>query len=674
MRELSIDIETFSDVDLKSSGVYRYAESAAFEVLLFAFTYGGAPRVIDLANGEKIPDRVIQDMKDPAVKKTAHNAAFERVCLSKHLGQVLDPSSWFCTMALCAQMGLPLSLDQAASALKLEEGKMAEGKPLIRFFCMPCKPTLKNNQRTRNLPEHAPGKWEIFKKYCAQDVVVEQAIKNKIDFEFPETEKAIWNLDQKINDTGVLLDPVLVRNAIKFDLAFADQLTKECANLTGLFNPNSVAQIKDWILEETGEEVKSLNKETVPVLIKNAPTDTIKRVLELRQQMSKTSVKKYLAMHRHICKDQRFRGIVQYYGARTGRFAGRGVQVHNLPKNSMSDLDLARQIVKAGDIQVAEMCYSNIPSTLSELIRTAFVAPAGSRLIPSDFSAIEARVLAWLAGEQWRLDVFNTHGKIYEASAAHMFKVPLEAVTKASDYRQKAKIAELALGYQGSVGALLQMGAVKMGVCDAVMADAEKKWPEIRITSGLWGTLEEYKDYRIEKELKNLVDQWRAANQKIVDYWYEIGNAAVYAVESGEIVGLKHGIFMYVKKDIFLIKLPSGRCLAYQSPKLKAGKYGEVLTFMGVDKTWHRQDTYGGKLVENIVQAVARDLLADAMIRVDAAGYKIVLHVHDEIVPEMPYGQGSAEEIKNIMSQPISWAKGLPLGADAYETEYYKKD
>lgn len=649
MRTLAIDIETYSSADLKSCGVYKYTEAEDFEILLFGYRITNSLQtyVVDLASGETLPYEVLIALTDPYYKKTAHNAAFERTCIAKHFGLTLPPDQWECTMAKAAQLGLPLALAQVTTALGIEDGKMSEGKKLIRYFSIPCKPTKKNGMRTRNLPEHDPEAWLSFKEYCAQDVRAEQQVREKISFfEIPAMEREVWNLDQQINDRGILLDPHFVNNAIKFDTAFADKLTQEAALISGLKNPNSVAQLKEWLLEETGETVTSLNKETIPALLKSVTSEAATRMLELRGQMAKTSVKKYASMQKIICKDSRARGIHQYYGAnRTGRWAGRLVQPQNMPKNSLPDLDLARQLVKDGDLDMMEMIFGNVPATISELIRTSFIAKPGHRFIVADFSAIEARVIAWLAGEKWRMGVFATHGKIYEASGAHMFKVPIETVTKGSPLRDKAKIAELALGYQGGVGALLKMGAIKMGLT--------------------------------EEELPGLVNKWRAANKKIVQFWYDVGEAAVWAVqEPGTPVGIDCGIKFEVKNSILWIKLPSGRKLAYQQPKIADGKFGDVVTYMGLDQTtkqWKRQETYGGKLVENIVQATARDLLAEALLKV-SAHYDIVLHVHDELVVEAEYGYGCAKDIGDAMGQGPQWAAGLPLAADAYETEFYKKD
>ena len=653
MRTLAIDIETYSSNDLKKGGIYKYVEAPDFQILLMAYCFDNGPvKIIDLVSGEEMPFELSAALQDKKVLKTAFNASFERTCIARHFNNnrvkiEMPPSEWECTMAKSLQIGLPGNLDAVAKALNLNVQKDSTGKNLIRYFSVPCKPTKVNGERTRNLPEHAADKWQDFKDYCVKDVQVEQAIREKINwFNISDTERKLWTLDQRINDTGVMLNPTLVKNAIHFDLAFAEKLSAEACELTKLDNPNSLKQLKQWMLETTGEEVEKLNKETVPILINNASNEVVKRVLELRQQMSKTSVKKYMAMKNAICSDLRVRGLLQYYGAsRTGRWAGRLVQVQNLPKNDMSDLDLARQLVIDGDMDLLEICFGNVPATLSQLIRTAFIAPEGFRLITVDFSAIEARVIAWLAGEKWRLEVFNSHGKIYEASGAHMFKVPIEKVTKGSVLRDKAKIAELALGYQGGVNALLKMGAIKMGL--------------------------------EESELPKLVKMWRNANKNIVSFWQEVGNAAIEAVETGQRVKIKCGITFFVQYDILFIQLHSGRKLAYQQPRLKDGHYGLVLTYLGTDqqkKTWGKQETYGGKLVENIVQAEARDLLADAMLRLDNAGYNIVMHVHDEAVMQVPVGKGSLKEVNKIMSEQISWVKGLPLQADSYETLYYKKD
>jgi DNA polymerase len=648
MQTLGIDIETYSSGDLMKSGVYKYVQANDFKILLFAYSVDNGPvHLLDIESGDQLPAYILAALTDPAVLKTAYNANFERTAIAKHFGIELNPNQWECTMAKSSMMGLPLGLDSVSKALRLQQEKSTEGKNLIRYFSIPCKPTKTNGQRARNLPEHDLEKWNRFKEYCRQDVVVEQAIREKLHwFTIPSSEKKLWSLDQKINDKGVLLDPPFVKNAIRFDLDFAERLSTEAIQLTGLDNPNSVSQLKAWMQEATGEEIASLSKETVPVLLKSTNSETAKRVLEIRQEMSKTSVKKYLAMSKAICADSRVRGLLQYYGAnRTGRWAGRLVQVQNLPQNHLPDLALARQLVREGDINMLEMLFGNVPDTLSQLIRTSFIAPKDHRFIVADFAAIEARVIAWLAGEAWRLNVFATHGKIYEASASQMFKVPIESITKGSPLRQKGKVSELALGYQGGPNALITMGALKMGL--------------------------------LEEELPKLVKMWRNANRKIVEYWYEVEAAAIAAI-NGEPNSIKHGIKFFMERGVLFIELPSKRRLAYLRPKVAMGKFGSMaITYEGMSQTtkqWTRQDTYGGKLVENIVQAVARDCLADAMLRVDAAGYPIVMHVHDEIVMEVKNGAGSLEEVNKIMGQTIPWAKGLPLRADSYETEFYKKD
>lgn len=645
---LSIDIETYSSTDLIKSGVYKYAEDPDFTILLFAYAFDNDPvQIVDLASGETLPDEVFEALTDNRILKTAHNANFERTCIAQHFMLDLNYEDWECTMVKSAMVGLPFSLDAVSKALKLEQGKDAAGKALIKYFCVPCKPTKVNGGRTRNLPRHDPERWENFKNYCIQDVVVERGIRDMIKwFEIPDAEKQLWQLDQKINDTGVMIDPVMVINAIKLDKVNAKRLNSEAVDLTGLSNPNSAAQLKSWLSAEMGEEVTALTKTDIPVLIESADSDQVKQVLQIRQEMAKTSVKKYIAMVSACGSDNRVRGLFQYYGAnRTGRWAGRLVQVQNLPQNHLDDLDLARRLVRNGDLELLSLLFGNVPDTLSQLIRTSFVAPKGHRFIVADFSAIEARVIAWLAGEKWRMDVFNTHGKIYEASAAQMFRVPIETVTKGSDLRQKGKVAELALGYQGGPGALVSMGALNMGLD--------------------------------EEELPKLVAMWRQANQNIVALWYDVEEAAKRTIYQGEHMRLNHGLVFTREGGVLFIRLPSGRRLSYIRPNLEPNKFGkESITYEGMNQTskaWGKQETYGGKLVENITQAVARDCLADAMLRLDKRGYKIVLHVHDEVVLEMPYGKGSLEEAIEIMRTPIPWAKGLPLNADGFETEYYKK-
>lgn len=650
MRTLSIDIETYSPVDLAKAGVYPYAEHPEFEILLFAYAFDDEPvRCVELAQGESLPEEVVSALTDPDVIKTAFNAMFERVCISRFFELELPIEQWECTMVKAAMLGLPLSLAMVAKVLKLEQGKMEAGKALIRYFSLPCKPTKSNGGRTRNLPRHDLDKWRLFGEYCIRDVEVERAIRDKIAFfDIPEMERALYVLDQEINDRGVLLDAELVRNAIEMDTVYKDKLTEEAKAITALDNPNSVAQLKEWVSGKLGEEVESLTKGAIKDLSEETDDETVKAMLMLRLEMAKTSVKKYMAMANAVGADGRVRALLQFYGAnRTGRWAGRLVQVQNLPQNHLNDLDLAREVVKSGDLDMLEMLYGNVPDTLSQLIRTAFIAKEGHTFVVADFSAIEARVIAWLAGEQWRLRVFETHGKIYEASASAMFGVPIEEIHKGSPLRQKGKVSELALGYQGGTGALIQMGALKMGLT--------------------------------EDELQPLVDAWRNANPAIVRLWYDVGNAAIRAVETGLPTRiLQGGITFEVSRGLLFVHLPSGRKLSYARPRVGLNKFGsKALQYDGMSqttKTWGTQDTYGGKLVENIVQAIARDCLAYAMINLRNAGYDIVMHIHDEAVSEVPTDRDYLDDVCSIMSQPIPWAKGLPLRADGYVTPYYKKD
>ncbi len=648
MTILSIDIETYSSVDLVRSGVYAYSASPDFEILLFGYAFDDDPvKVIDLAGGEKLPAEVLKALNSPSIIKSAYNANFERTCLAAYLKRPMPPEQWQCSSVHALTLGLPGHLDGVAKALKMKQQKDSTGKALIRYFSMPCKPTKTNGSRTRNLPEHDPERWEQYKAYNAQDVEVERELRKLLAcYRVPEREWEMWELDQAINDRGVAVDMELVKNAIVCDTKYQKELYEKAQELTGLENPNSVAQLKGWIETAAGVEIDSLNKAAVKELKEEVDCSTVKQALSLRQRMSKTSVKKYQAMERAVCPDGRVRGLFQFYGAnRTGRWAGRLVQVQNLPRNSLADLDLARQLLKAGNFELLELLFDSVPGVLSQLIRTALVPAPGCRFIVADFSAIEARVIAWLAEERWRMDVFASHGKIYEASAAHMFKVPIDTITKDSPLRQKGKIAELALGYGGSVGALKAMGALDMGLD--------------------------------EKELPELVSTWREANPCITQFWWTVGDAAMKAVQDKTTVPVHHGIeFSYEAGGLFL-RLPSGRRLCYVRPKIQPGKFGRpVITYEGTEqgRTWARIDTYGPKLVENIVQATARDCLAGAMLRLDAAGYRIVMHVHDEVILEMPAGKGSVEEACAIMGQPLEWAPGLPLPADGFECAYYKKD
>jgi len=640
MQTLSIDIETYSETDIKSAGTYRYCEDPAFTILLFGYAIDGGPvQMIDLTV-ENLPAEIVAALTDPTIKKTAYNAAFERICISAYLKTYLDPAEWFCTMIHGAYAGLPFGLDLVAKVLNLPQGKLAEGKALIKYFCTPCKPTIINGGRTRNMPWHNGEKWQRFIDYCKQDVRLEMQIFNRLSFvEITDKERQLWALDQLINDRGVLLDTRLINQAIGIDRQNETDLIIEAKQLTGLENPNSGAQLKSWLGTDT------LTKAGVKDQLTTA-NGKAKRVLQIRQELAKTSNKKWPAMLDCISADGRARGLIQFYGAgRTGRWAGRRIQPQNLPGIQLNDndLDTARQIVSAGDSEGLNMFYGNIPDTLSQLIRTAFVAEPGKLLYVSDLSSIEARITAWLAGETWRLDIFKTHGKIYEASAAAMFKVPIEQVSK--PLRQKGKIAELALGYQGGVNALLTMGALNMGIS--------------------------------EDDLPGLVTAWRAASPNIVKYWRTIQDAAFAAVNDGaKIVTPKNVVFQVIKNVLF-ITLPSGRKLAYLRPKITAGRYGDVVSYEGniqLTNQWGRIESYGGKWVENIVQAIARDVLAEGMLRVDAAGYPIILSVHDEIVIEADnFKETNLDHIVSLMSAPIKWAPGLPLGADGFVNHYYKK-
>ncbi|MCM3761056.1 DNA polymerase [Alkalihalobacillus oceani] len=644
MVTLEIDIETFSSENLAKSGVYRYVEAADFEILLFAYSVdGGEVQVVDLANGEKLPEEIINALIDSKIIKWAFNAQFERICLSRYLGVYLKPESWRCTMVWSAYLGLPLSLEGAAIVTGADKKKLAEGKDLIRYFSVPCKPTKANGGRTRNLPEHDPYKWESFKAYNLRDVEVEIAIQEKLKkFPLPEAEWENFILDQRINDRGIELDLELMHQAIYCDAKVREETITRLKELTGLENPNSVAQMKGWLLEN-GIETESLNKASVKALLEDAP-DNLSKILKLRQLLAKSSVKKYTAMENAVGKDKRARGLIQFYGAnRTGRFAGRLIQVQNLPQNHLPDLKEARSLVRAGQFDTLELLYSSVPGVLSQLIRTAFIPSKDHKFIIADFSAIEARVIAWLAGEVWRNEVFATHGKIYEASASQMFNVPIEKITKGSPLRQKGKIAELALGYGGSVGALTAMGALDMGLT--------------------------------EDELKPLVYTWREANPNIVKLWWAVDHAAIKAIKERS-RAKTHGITFEYQSGMLFISLPSERKLAYVKPKILLNKFGkEGLTYEGIGATkkWERIESYGPKIVENIVQAISRDLLCFAMRIIDKAGHKIVMHVHDEVVVEAPF-ETKVEEICALMSQSPSWAEDLVLRADGFESEFYKKD
>lgn len=642
---LSIDIETYSDVDLTKCGVYAYSDSPNFEILLFAYAFDEEPtQIVDLACGEQLPERVLAALEDPAITKAAFNAQFERTCISKYLGRRLSPFGWQCTAVQSAMLALPLSLDSVGEVLNIQRKKLKEGADLVRFFSMPCKPTKSNGGRTRNRPEDAPEKWERFKTYCIRDVDAEREIRQKLwKFPIPESEMELYRMDQEINDRGILVDQQLVKNAVLCDNQYREMVTARAYELTGLSNPNSPVQIKGWLAEH-GVEAEKLDKKTVKGLLTETDGEVLE-VLKLRLLMAKTSVKKYEAIERSICSDGRVHGLLQFYGAnRTGRWAGRLVQVQNLPQNHIPDLELARSLVKGQRFEDLDLLYDSTPEVLSELIRTAFVPKPGCRFIVADFSAIEARVLAWFAGEQWRLDTFVEGGDIYCASASKMFGVPVVKHGMNGHLRQKGKIAELALGYGGAVGALTSMGALDMGLQ--------------------------------EEELQPLVSQWRNSNPHITKFWWDVDAAAVKAVKERTEVAMGKLCFTY-RSGILFVTLPSGRKLSYIKPRMTQNRFGrESLSYEGVgeSKKWMRIETYGPKLVENIVQATARDLLAQAMLRLRNKGFEIVMHIHDEAVLEVPEDVSGVEEICQIMSEQPDWAAGLPLRADGYECAFYKKD
>ena len=649
MKKLSCDIETFSDVDLIRCGVYKYADSPNFEMLLFAYAVDdGDVHIIDIAGGEELPEKIIQAIKSDTVVKTAYNAQFERVCLSRYLklpdGEYLNPQSWYCTAVQAAELALPLSLADVGSVLGLERQKMTEGKELIKYFCVPCKPTKSNGNCTRNRPCHDINKWETFKKYCMRDVDVERQIADKLKmYPISDEEHRLYVLDQIINDRGVLVDSELAEQAVKLNSIQTAVAVEQAYMITGLENPNSVTQLKQW-LKEKGVEIESLSKKSVKSLADETDGD-VSEMLKLRLLMAKTSVKKYEAVIRSVCSDNRVHGMMRFCGAnRTGRWSGNILQPQNLPQNHLPDLTLARDIVKDGDFEMLDMMFGNVPNVLSELIRTVLIPKPNHRFIVADFSAIEARVLAWIAGEHWRIDTFKNGGDIYCASASKMFKVPVEKHGVNGELRQKGKISELACGYGGSVGALKNMGAVEMGVQ--------------------------------ENELQGLINDWRNANPHIVRFWYEVGNAAMKAIKEKTTVPLGKLVFAY-ERGILFIRLPSGRRLSYIKPRIGTNRFGgDSITYMGINsaKKWDRLETFGGKLTENIVQGTARDLLANALINAANAGYDTVFHVHDEIICEVPNGYGSVDELCKLMCIKPEWADGLPLNADGFECEYYKKE
>lgn len=654
-RRLLIDLETYSSADITKTGAFKYAEAPDFEILLLACAWDDGPvQVIDMTGREPVTDErtaakaaalasVVAGITDPDTVKVAHNSAFERACLTRYLGRDLPPEEWEDTMILAAMNGLPLSLDAAGAALELRDRKIREGTALISYFCKPCKPTLANGGRTRNLPEHAPDKWERFKAYCKRDVEVEQAIYRRLrSFPVTDFERKVWALDARINERGVRIDTGLVAAAIAQNEAFTTRRMAEMRRLTGLENPNSVAQLKDW-LETAGMSADSLNKAAVLELKDKATDPATRRVLELRQQLGKTSVTKYEAMQSAVCADGRVRGLLQYYGAgRTGRWAGRLVQVQNLPQNHLAGLGLVRELVRERDLETLELCFDSVPDVLSQLIRTAFVAGEGNIFHVADYSAIEARVIAYLAGEKWRMDVFRNGGDIYCSSASAMFKVPVVKHGVNGHLRQKGKIAELACGYGGGVGALRAFGADKMGLT--------------------------------EEEMQDIVTQWRAASPAIPRFWRDVESAAVRAINNpGRTTTVPCGVKYRRDGDALRCRLPSGRILSYWGAKLDTD--GSIC-FMGQNQTtrrWEKTGTWGGKLVENIVQAYARDCLAVAMVRLAEEGWKICFHVHDEVIVEAPVGT-SWEQVAEVMGRAIDWAPGLLLRGDGYSTPFYMKD
>lgn len=658
MRHLSIDIETYCEADIKDTGVYRYVDDPSFEIMLIAYQWQEdydmelEPELIDLTEPlDEYQEGVLEELKkaltDPTVVKHAYNANFERTALAKWLGEEMLPEQWHCTMVHAATLGLPGSLGAVGKVLGFEEDKAKdkEGKALIQYFCKPCKPTKTNKGRTRNLPEHAPEKWEKFKAYNRQDVIAEEAIYEKLKrWEPPKSEHELWCLDQRINDRGVKLDMPFVDGIVEYDITHRGELIEEAKHITGLQNPNSNAQLLVW-LKDKGLEVNSVDKAHVADMLTWDISKEVARILEIKQELGKTSTKKFEAMQACVCSDGRLHGSLQFYGAnRTGRWAGRLVQVHNLPQNHIDDIELCREVVRDRDFDTAELMWGQMPFILSQLIRTAFIASSGNRFIVSDFSAIEARVLAWLAGEQWRLDVFNTHGKIYEASASQMFHVPLESIKKGSPLRQKGKIAELALGYGGGFGAIKAM-------------DSSGSIPD--------------------DEIYPLVRNWRKANPAITKFWGMVEAAAKTAIKEKRSIKTKWLTFSY-ENSVLFVQLPSGRKIAYWNAHIGPNRNGdESILYGGVDQTTKQWvgniETYGGKLTENIVQATARDCLAEAMKRVARKGYNIVMHVHDEMIIDAP-DSVSNQEITDIMGEPIHWAEGLPLKGDTYDTPFYKKD
>jgi DNA polymerase len=657
-----VDVETYSSVDLRKSGMFKYVESDSFQIMLFAYSLDGGPvQIVDLATGETLPPWLVGALTDPGCIKRAYNAPFEWGCLSKFLGRALPADQWRCTMVHGLYCGFPAGLAAIGKALGLpqDKQKMNSGNALIRYFCVPCKPTQVNGGRTRNLPHHDPERWRLFKEYCVQDVITEMTVESKLAaFPVPDFIQKEWETDLRINARGIAVDMPLVRGALNIGYNARAVLLDEATRISGLDNPNSVSQLTAWMEKEIEEEIPSLNKETVSRLLNREDnSDTVRRMLEIRQDLGKTSIKKYDAVEASVCSDGRVRGLLQFYGAnRTGRWAGRLAQVQNLPRmylERLEPLSYARELVTAQQPDALRFIYGSIPDTLSQLIRTCFVAAPGRILLDADFSSIEARVLAWLAGEQWKLDVFRTHGKIYEASASQMFGVPIEKIVKGSpEYalRQKGKVAELALGYQGSPAALIKQGALNLGLA--------------------------------EEELPEIVARWRGTNKRICDFWHALQSAASKVVTEGGSAGVGRVLLSreYDRNsgiDCMTILLPSGRKLYYANPAIGADRWGRPsVTYMGVEqsKRWGTVETYGGKLTENITQGVARDCLAYAIERLEEAGYEIVIHVHDEVVIDCPLEKASLDTVCPIMSQPIPWAADLPLNADGWTSPYFKKE
>lgn len=647
MRSLSIDIETYCEAPIAKVGAHRYAADQSFEILLFAYSAdGGAIEVVDLAQGEELPAEIREALTDPAVTKWAHNAAFERTCLSRWLGVELDPAQWRCTMVWASTVGLPMSLEGVGKALHLEQQKMAEGKALIRYFCQPCAPTKTNGGRTRNLPEHAPEKWSQFVEYCRRDVEVEQQIHQRLQhFPVPGREWELWAIDQRINDRGVGVDLQLAEQAVACDQQHRSAAMSRAEQLTGLDNPNSVGQLQGW-LSSRGVELPDLTKASVADALAGDLDDDVAEVLRLRQELSRSSVRKYEAMLHAAAPEGRARGLLQFVGAgRTGRWAGRLIQVQNLPQNKMPDLDEARSLVRDGHFDAVGLLYPSTPDTLSQLIRTAFVPKKGHQFLVADFSAIEARVLAWLAGERWALEAFAAGEDLYCTTASRMFGVPVVKHGVNAELRQKGKVAVLACGYGGSVGALTAMGALRMGLS--------------------------------EDELKPIVDAWRGANPSIVGLWWELDSAAKHTITTGESVWLPHGLSTSIRRGVLLIGLPSGRNLAYPRARVVPGKYDRpAIDYMGLDTAnrWTRIQSYGPKLVENIVQAVSRDLLANALRNLHHQDFSTVMHVHDEVIVEEPVSGRGIGDVIACMTELPSWAGGLPLDADGYACNFYRKD